>query len=201
MQAENSKTMNLNGRHLILSSASPRRKELLEGLGVDFSIDTGTSFVEHYDAGTPLEKIPALMSEGKSDGFHRPLEADEILLTSDTMVYCDCTVMGKPHGRDEAVSMLRHLSGKVHHVTTAFTLRDTRRKVTVSDTAYVHFKDLSDSEIEYYIDNCKPFDKAGAYGVQDWIGYIGITRIDGSFFTIMGLPVHLVYQELQRFCK
>ncbi len=193
--------MTLNGKRLILSSASPRRRELLAGLGVDFSIDTDTSFIEHYDAGTPLERIPALMSEGKSEGFHRPLVDDEILLTSDTMVYCDGIVMGKPHGRDEAISMLHHLSGKVHHVTTALTLRDRNRKVTVSDTAYVHFKDLSDSEIEYYVDNYKPFDKAGAYGIQEWIGYIGITKIDGSFFTIMGLPVHIVYQELQKFCR
>ena len=193
--------MNLNGRRLILSSASPRRKELLEGLGVDFSIDTGTSFVEHYDEGTPLEQIPALMSEGKSEGFHRRLDDDEILLTSDTMVYCDGQVMGKPHGRTEAINMLRHLSGKVHHVTTALTLRDNHRKVTVSDTAYVHFKELSDTEIEYYVDNYKPFDKAGAYGIQEWIGYVGITKIEGSFFTIMGLPVHLVYQELEKFCK
>lgn len=193
--------MTLNGKRLILSSASPRRRELLAGLGVDFSIDTDTSFIEHYDAGTPLERIPALMSEGKSEGFHRPLVDDEILLTSDTMVYCDGIVMGKPHGRDEAISMLRHLSGKVHHVTTALTLRDRNRKVTVSDTAYVHFKNLSDSEIEYYVDNYKPFDKAGAYGIQEWIGYIGITKIDGSFFTIMGLPVHIVYQELQKFCR
>lgn len=192
--------MNLYGKKLILSSASPRRKELLEGLGLDFIIDTGTSFVEEYDAGTPLEQIPAIMSAGKSHGFHRQLEKDEILLTSDTMVYCGGTVMGKPHSRDEAVSMLRHLSGKTHHVTTAITLRDTGHEATVSDTAYVHFKSLSDAEIEYYIDNFRPYDKAGAYGIQEWIGYIGIDRIEGSFFTIMGLPVHLVYQELAKFC-
>ena len=190
----------LNGKRLILSSASPRRKELLAGLGIDFSIDTDTSFIEHYDAGTPLERIPALMAEGKSDGFHRALEDGEILLTSDTMVYCDGMVMGKPHDRAEAISMLRHLSGKIHHVTTALTLRDNKHRTTISDTAYVHFKELEDNEIEYYVDSYRPFDKAGAYGIQDWIGYIGITKIEGSFFTIMGLPVHLVYQELRKFC-
>lgn len=193
--------MNLYGKKLILSSASPRRKELLEGLGLDFTVDTGTSFVEKYDAGTPLEQIPALMSRGKSEGFHRPLEDNEILLTSDTMVYCDGTVMGKPHSREEAVSMLHHLSGRVHHVTTAVTLRDTKHEKTVSDTAYVHFKELTDNEIEHYIDTFRPYDKAGAYGIQEWIGYIGIDRIEGSFFTIMGLPVHLVYQEILRFCR
>lgn len=192
--------MDLKGKKLILSSASPRRKELLEGLGLDFTIDTGTSFIEQYAQGTPLEQIPALMAEGKSEGFHRQLADDEILLTSDTMVYCDGVVMGKPHGRDEAISMLRHLSGRVHHVTTAITLRDSRHIITVSDTAYVHFKALSDNEITYYVDNFKPFDKAGAYGIQEWIGYIGITKIEGSYFTIMGLPVHLVYEKLAEFC-
>lgn len=191
--------MDLKGKKLILSSASPRRKELLEGLGLDFTIDTGTSFIEQYTPGTPLEQIPALMAEGKSEGFHRQLADDEILLTSDTMVYCDGVVMGKPHGRDDAISMLRHLSGRVHHVTTAITLRDSHHKITVSDTAYVHFKALSDNEITYYVDNFKPFDKAGAYGIQEWIGYIGITKIEGSYFTIMGLPVHLVYEKLAEF--
>lgn len=192
--------MDLKGKKLILSSGSPRRKELLEGLGLDFTIDTGTSFIEQYAPGTPLEQIPALMAEGKSEGFHRQLADDEILLTSDTMVYCDGVVMGKPHSRDEAISMLHHLSGRVHHVTTAITLRDSHHKITVSDTAYVHFKTLSDNEITYYVDNFKPFDKAGAYGIQEWIGYIGITKIEGSYFTIMGLPVHLVYEKLAEFC-
>ncbi len=191
--------MDLKGKKLILSSASPRRKELLEGLGLDFTIDTGTSFIEQYAPGTPLEQIPALMAEGKSEGFHRQLTDEEILLTSDTMVYCDGVVMGKPHSRDEAISMLRHLSGRVHHVTTTITLRDSHHKITVSDTAYVHFKTLSDNEITYYVDNFKPFDKAGAYGIQEWIGYIGITKIEGSYFTIMGLPVHLVYEKLAEF--
>lgn len=191
--------MDLKGKKLILSSASPRRKELMEGLGLDFTIDTGTSFIEQYAPGTPLEQIPALMAEGKSGGFHRQLTDDEILLTSDTMVYCDGIVMGKPHSRDEAISMLHHLSGRVHHVTTAITLRDSHHKITVSDTAYVHFKTLSDNEITYYVDNFKPFDKAGAYGIQEWIGYIGITKIEGSYFTIMGFPVHLVYEKLAEF--
>ena len=191
--------MDLKGKKLILSSASPRRKELLEGLGLDFTIDPGTSFIEQYAPGTPLEQIPALMAEGKSEGFHRQLADDEILLTSDTMVYCDGVVMGKPHSRDEAISMLHHLSGRVHHVTTAVTLRGSHHKITVSDTAYVHFKTLSDNEITYYVDNFKPFDKAGAYGIQEWIGYIGITKIEGSYFTIMGLPVHLVYEKLAEF--
>lgn len=191
--------MDTKGKKIILGSNSPRRKELLAGLDIDFTVDTGNTFEEVYDDGTPQEKIPEVLSEGKSYGFHRELEENEILITSDTLVLCGERVMGKPHSREEATNMLRELSGKEHKVITAVTVRDTQKCTTSSDTAIVHFNKLSDSEIEYYIDNFKPFDKAGAYGIQEWIGYIGIGRIEGSFFTIMGLPVHLVYQELIKF--
>lgn len=191
--------MDIKGKHIILGSNSPRRKELLAGMDIEFTVDTGNTFEEIYDAGTPHERIPEVLSEGKSYGFHRPLKSDEILITSDTLVLCGNRVMGKPHSREEAISMLRHLSGREHKVITAITLRDSQRCITSSDTATVFFKELSDSEIEYYVDNFKPFDKAGAYGIQEWIGYIGIGKIEGSFFTIMGLPVHLVYQELNKF--
>ena len=191
--------MDTKGKKIILASGSPRRRELLTGLNIDFEVGTRNHFEEVYSPETPHEKIPEVLSEGKSFGFHRPLEDGEILITSDTLVLCGERVMGKPHSRDEAIDMLRHLSGRGHKVTTAITLRDKERCETLSDTAIVHFKELSDSEIEYYIDNFKPFDKAGAYGIQEWIGYIGIGKIEGSFFTIMGLPVHLVYQELLKF--
>lgn len=191
--------MDTKGKKIILGSNSPRRKELLAGLDIDFTVDTGNSFEETYSPDIPHEMIPEVLSEGKSYGFHRPLEADEILVTSDTLVLCDGRVMGKPHSREEAIDMLRYLSGKGHKVITAVTVRDIGSCSTVSDTATVHFKELSDSEIEYYVDTYRPFDKAGAYGIQEWIGYIGISRIEGSYFTIMGLPVHLVYQELIRF--
>ncbi len=191
--------MDTKGKKIILGSNSPRRKELLAGLDIDFTVDTGNTFEEVYDQATPHKRIPEVLSEGKSYGFHRPLEKDEILITSDTLVLCDERVMGKPHSREEAMDMLRYLSGKGHKVITAVTVRDSDSCSTVSDTATVHFKELSDSEIEYYVDTYRPFDKAGAYGIQEWIGYIGISRIEGSYFTIMGLPVHLVYQELIRF--
>ena len=129
----------------------------------------------------------------------RDLAGDEILITSDTLVLCGDHVMGKPHSREDAFNMLKLLSGRTHKVITAITLRDSLRASTLSDTAIVHFKNLSDSEICYYIDKFKPFDKAGAYGIQEWIGYIGIDKIEGSYFTIMGFPVHLVYQELLKF--
>ena len=191
--------MNTKGKRIILGSNSPRRKELLAGLDIDFLVDTGNTFEEIYSPDTPQEHIPEVLSEGKSYGFHRPLEDGEILITSDTLVLCEGRVMGKPHSHDEAADMLRHLSGREHKVITAVTLRDKDRCLTSSDTAIVHFKELSHSEIEYYIETYKPFDKAGAYGIQEWIGYIGIDRIEGSYFTIMGLPVHLVYEELIKF--
>jgi septum formation protein len=188
--------MDTKGKRIILGSNSPRRKELLAGLDIDFIVDTGNTFEEVYDEDTPHEHIPEVLSEGKSYGFHRPLEADEILVTSDTLVLCEERVMGKPHSREEAIDMLRCLSGREHKVITAITLRDSKACRTSSDTAIVHFKELTDNEIEYYVDSYKPFDKAGAYGIQEWIGYIGIGKIEGSYFTIMGLPVHLVYKEL-----
>lgn len=193
--------MDIKAKRIILGSNSPRRKELLAGLDIEFEVDTRNNFEEVYSPETPHENIPEILSEGKSYGFHRELEDDEILITSDTLVLCDGRVMGKPHSKEEATDMLKHLSGKAHKVITAVTIRDNRRHRTVSDTAIVHFKDLSDNEIEYYIDAYKPFDKAGAYGIQEWIGYIGIGRIEGSYFTIMGLPVHLVYQELLDFIR
>ncbi len=191
--------MNNNCKKIILASASPRRKELLKGLNLEFEVDTRNNFDETYDPSTPTDNIPSVLSEGKSFGFHRPLIEDEILITSDTLVICDGRVMGKPHSREEAVEMLSFLSGKNHKVITGMTIRDKERHITDSDTAIVHFKPLTDSEIEYYVDTFKPFDKAGAYGIQEWIGYIGIDRIEGSFFTIMGFPVHLVYQHLTNF--
>lgn len=192
-------TMDIKGKKIILGSNSPRRKELLAGLDIEFTVDTGNTFEEVYDPATPHERIPEVLSEGKSYGFHRPLAEGEVLITSDTLVLCEDRVMGKPRSREEAFDMLRFLSGKEHKVITAITVRDSQRCKTSSDTAIVSFKELSDNEIEYYVDTFKPFDKAGAYGIQEWIGYIGIGKIEGSFFTIMGLPVHLVYQELLNF--
>lgn len=191
--------MDIGSKKIILGSASPRRKELLAGLGFDFTVDTANNFEEAYSPQTPHERIPEVLSEGKSHGFHSKLEENEILITSDTLVLCEDHVMGKPHSREEAYRMLKLLSGRSHKVITAVTIRDCSNISTSSDTAVVYFKELTDSEIYYYIDTFKPYDKAGAYGIQEWIGYIGIEKIEGSYFTIMGFPVHLVYQELQKF--
>lgn len=198
--------MDLKGKKIILGSGSPRRRELLKAMNVEFTVDTENSFEESYDPSTPHERVPALMSEGKSLGFHRPLSKDEILITSDTMVLCHSAdperspILGKPHSREEAVRMLKLLSGREHEVITAVTLRDSDRMLTRSDSTIVVFKELTDNEIDYYIDNCKPYDKAGAYGIQEWIGLTGITAIKGSYFNVVGFPTHLVYEMLTSFC-
>lgn len=191
--------MDLKGKRIILGSASPRRRELLSGLGIEFTVDTGNSFVETCSPDTPHLDVPRLMAEGKSRGFHRELEDDEILITSDTMVLCGSEIMGKPHDAEDAARMLRLLSGREHQVVTAVTLRSNSRMETSFDTANVWFKELSEEEIHHYIEVYRPFDKAGAYGIQEWIGYIGIYKIEGSYFNIMGLPVHLVYNMLSEF--
>ena len=188
-------------KSIILGSNSPRRKELLAGLGLEFSVDTGNNFDEVIEAGIKAEEVPGVLSRGKSLGFHRPLEEDEVLITADTVVIVDEKVLGKPHSRDEAVEMLKTLSGRSHVVITAVTLRDNTEELTFSDRTEVCFEEITQEEIDYYIDNYKPFDKAGAYGVQEWIGYTGISSINGSFYNVMGLPVHRVWQELKHFLK
>ncbi len=191
--------MDLNGKRIILASGSPRRRELLAGLDISFEVDTRNSFEEAYSADIPHRLIPELMSKGKSHGFHRQLEENEILITSDTMVLCGTEVLGKPHSREDAVRMLEMLSGHGHDVITAVTIRTSGREITFSDTTKVFFSPLSEEDIEFYVDRFRPFDKAGAYGIQEWIGYAGIESIEGSFYTVMGLPTHLVYRHLKDF--
>jgi len=197
--------MDLCGKHIILGSNSPRRRELLKGLDIDFEVDTRNNFEESFGADVPFDQVPRLMSLGKSHGFHRPLEEDEILITADTMVILPPTatapgeILGKPRDAADACRMLRDLSGRKHHVTTAVTLRDCRKEVTFDVTTEVWFKDLTEEEISYYVDTYKPLDKAGAYAIQEWIGHVGITRIEGSYFNVVGFPVQRVYEALQAF--
>ena len=186
-------------KRIILGSNSPRRRELLAGLDIDFTVDTGNTFEEVLEPGLEAHEVPVFLSKGKSHGFHRPLEGDEVLITSDTVVILDGMVLGKPHSREDAVRMLRLLSGRAHEVVTAVTIRDHVHEETFSDSTRVHFAELSQAEIDHYIDQYRPYDKAGAYGIQEWIGYVGISSIEGSFYNVMGFPVHRVWQELQRF--
>ena len=183
--------MDLKGKHVILGSNSPRRRELLAGLNIDFEVDTKNDFNECFSPDTPYDEVPRLMSIGKSHGFHRPLAGNEILITADTMV-----ILRKPRDREDAIRMLRDLSGREHHVTTAVTIRTATTEETFTDTTEVWFKDLTDDEITYYVDTCRPFDKAGAYAIQEWIGHAGITRIDGSYFNVVGFPIQKVYEAL-----
>lgn len=191
--------MDTHGKSIILASNSPRRRELMAALGIAFTVDAKTSFLESYSPDTPHTKVPGLMSLGKSMGFHRELADHEILVTSDTMVLCGSEILGKPRDKEEAVRMLKLLSGRGHQVITAVTIRDCKKSETFSVTSNVFFKTLSDSEIEYYIETFKPYDKAGAYGIQEWIGYVGITGIEGSFYNVMGFPTQRFYEELQKF--
>ena len=197
--------MDLHGKHIILGSNSPRRRELLKGLDIDFEVDTKNNFEERFSTDTPYDQVPRLMAEGKSNGFHRPLKEDEILITADTMVILPASgdkpgeILGKPKDREDACRMLRDLSGREHHVTTAVTIRDAHKKQTFQVTTEVWFKSLTEEEITYYVDTYKPFDKAGAYAIQEWIGHVGITRIEGSYFNVVGFPVQRVYEALQAF--
>ena len=191
--------IDLKDKQIIRASGSPRRRELLSAMDIPFTVDTGNTFDESWSSDTPHEKVPELMSEGKSFGFHRKLADNEILVTSDTMVLCGTEILGKPKDRDDAIRMLKLLSGRGHQVITAVTLRDREKKKTFSVTSNVFFKELSDSEITYYLDTYKPYDKAGAYGIQEWIGYIGISRLEGSFYNVMGFPASRFYEELKAF--
>ena len=186
-------------KRIILGSNSPRRRELLAGLDIDFTVDTGNTFEEVLEPGVEAHEVPRRLSAGKSHGFHRPLEEDEVLITSDTVVIVDREVLGKPHSREDAVRMLQMLSGRAHEVVTAVTIRDCSREETFSVSTKVHFVELSQAVIDHYVDKYRPFDKAGAYGIQEWIGYVGLSSIEGSFYNVMGFPVHRVWHELQRF--
>lgn len=191
--------MALNHRSIILGSNSPRRKELLKGLDVEFTVDTGNTFEESMEPGTEPAMVPVHMAQGKSHGFHRPLEPGEVLITADTVVIVDGKVLGKPHSREEALDMLASLSDRTHEVVTAVTLRDCTHEISFTDCTAVRFCAISAEEAAYYVDRYKPFDKAGAYGIQEWIGYSLISGIEGSYFNVMGFPVHKVYAALKEF--
>ncbi len=184
-------------KKLILASNSPRRHELLKGLDLDFEVRVKRGVGESYPANIPVEMVAEFISKEKAAAYD--IADDEILLTADTVVILDDEIMGKPKDAETARNMLRRLSGHTHHVVTGVTIKASETSETFSDVTAVTFRQLTDEEIGYYVDRYKPFDKAGAYGVQEWIGYIGVTRIDGSFYNVMGLPVERVYEELKKF--
>lgn len=188
------------GTRIILGSGSPRRRELLAGLGLDFTVEPQTSFVENNEANLPTAEIAEYMAKGKSFG-HRALADDELLITSDTIVLIPDMdlVLGKPSDRSDAIAMLESLSGRKHVVETGVCIRTNRKCVSFTAFSDVYSKSLTREEIEYYVDHFRPYDKAGSYGVQEWMGYAGITKIEGSFYNVMGLPVQRLYDELMKF--
>lgn len=183
---------------LILASQSPRRRELLAGAGLDFTLAERFECDESYPQ-MPLALVAEYLSRKKSDAYPIALEQGEILLTADTVVIATGEILGKPHSREEAIEMLTKLSGATHEVATGVTLRTTSKLHSFSSVSKVRFRQLSNEEIEYYVDNYKPMDKAGSYGIQEWIGYIGIEHMEGSFYNVMGLPIQHLYCELDKF--
>lgn len=189
--------IDLKGKKLILASKSPRRRELLQGLQVPFDV-IGKEVSEDYPDYIQTEQVAAYLSKKKALAFEEELEDNEIVLTSDTVVILKGKILGKPSGPEEARSMLESLSGNQHQVMTALTFLSKEKQETVQDIAKVIFKSLTQEEIDFYIQQFSPYDKAGAYGIQEWIGYIGAVHLEGSFYTVMGLPVHLVYEVLSK---
>ena len=190
---------NLKKYHIILASKSPRRQELLRGMGVDFEILTKET-PEDYPNDLPLDEVPKYLSMQKSLAFNDvELPADYLLITSDTVVICEGEILGKPKDREDAARMLRLLSGKTHHVVTGVTVRSAEKTESFAVRSNVTFAQLDADEINYYIEHCKPYDKAGAYGIQEWIGYVGISGLEGSFYNVMGLPTRKLYQCLKVF--
>lgn len=190
---------NLRKHRIILASNSPRRRELLSGLGISYEVRTLPSIDESYPADLPVEQTAEYIAVKKAVAYQRQMAADELIITADTIVVVEGEVMGKPHDADDARRMLHKLSNRTHQVITGVCLTTTAKQHRFSVTTDVTFKVLTDEEIDYYIANYRPFDKAGAYGIQEWIGYIGVTGLRGSYFNVMGLPVQRIYTELSCF--
>lgn len=187
--------IDLKGRELVLASASPRRKWLMTELGVPFAVQP-KNVEEVYPEVLKREEIPLFLSQLKADAFSEEEMVGKIVLTADTIVWLNDRELQKPTDLEDAKRMIRMLSGVTHEVYTAFTVRTSEKIISDFDRTEVHFRELTEAEIDHYVQKYKPLDKAGAYGIQEWIGYIGIDRIDGCYFNVMGLPLRKVYQAL-----
>ena len=190
---------NLSKYEVLLASNSPRRRELLGDLGVKFSTFVIPGIDESYPANLPVMEVAAYISRVKADAYAKTISASQLIITADTVVVCDDAVLVKPEDKAYAVAMLKRLSGKVHYVVTGVTITTATRKETFSAVSEVEFAELEDDEIEYYVETYLPLDKAGAYGIQEWIGCMGVRRISGSFYNVMGLPLQRLYTELKKF--
>ncbi|MBE6287822.1 MAG: septum formation protein Maf [Mediterranea massiliensis] len=189
---------NLKKYHVILASNSPRRKELLSGLGVSYEVRTLSDIDESYPETLKGADIPLFISMQKANAYKKMLQPNELMITADTIVWLEDRVLGKPQDREEAIQMLHALSGQIHQVFTGVCLTTTTFQKNFAAATEVRFANLTDEEIVYYVDTYLPMDKAGAYGVQEWIGFVGVENISGSYFNVMGLPVQRLYNELKK---
>ena len=187
---------NLKNYRIILASNSPRRKELLGGLGIDYEVRTLPDVDESYPDALQGADIPLYIAREKADAYRRLMRPDELMITADTIVWLDGRVLGKPSGREDALRMLSAMSGRTHEVFTGVCLSTLEWQRSFSARTEVRFAELTQEEITYYVDTFRPMDKAGAYGIQEWIGFIGVEYIAGSYYNIMGLPVQRLYREL-----
>ncbi|WP_321517800.1 Maf-like protein [uncultured Bacteroides sp.] len=188
---------NLEKYKIVLASNSPRRRELMTGLGVKYTVKTLPDIEESFPDGLAAEEIPVHIAKGKADAYMHLIKPDQLIITADTIVWLDGDVLGKPQDDDEAKKMLRCLSGKTHQVITGVCLTTKTFQKSFSSVSEVTFAKLSDEEIDYYVGHYHPLDKAGAYGVQEWIGFVGVEKISGSYFNVMGLPIQRLYRELK----
>lgn len=187
---------NLEKYKVILASGSPRRRELMAGLGVNYEVRILPDVDESYPHTLQGEEIPLYIAKEKADAYIPMMQPDELIITADTIVWLDGKVLGKPRDREDALQMLRTMSGRTHEVFTGVCITTTDWQRSFTAQTEVRFATLSEEEIAYYVDNFQPMDKAGAYGVQEWIGFIGVENISGSYYNIMGLPVQKLYREL-----
>ncbi len=189
---------NLKKYKVVLASNSPRRKELLSGLGIEYTVRTMADVDESFPENLKGEEIPAYIANVKAKAYQTVMQEDELVITADTIVWIDGRVLGKPETKMDAVNMLKELSGKSHQVITGVCLTTTAWQKCFTATTDVKFAELTDEEIEYYVHRYSPMDKAGAYGVQEWIGFIGVESISGSYFNVVGLPIQRLYRELKK---
>ena len=190
---------NLNNYKIFLASKSPRRRELLQMLRIPFKIISIGGIDESFPDSVPLIEVPQYISSKKADAYQDRLLENDMIITADTMVICGDKIMGKPEDRKDAMEMLLRLSGKTHQVATGVTISTLKRRTSFTTVSDVVFADISQEEVEFYVDNYQPLDKAGAYGIQEWIGAAAVSGINGSYYNVMGLPVHRLYQELKLF--
>ena len=185
---------------IILASNSPRRRQLLAGLDIKFKVMVLDDIDESYPHDLPVEQVPVHIAKAKAKAYEQVIHDDQLVITADTVVVLGNLVLGKPKNRQEAIDMLKALSNQTHRVITGVCLTTIKQQRTLSVVSEVSFKQMTDEEITYYVDKYQPYDKAGAYGIQEWIGYVGVTALNGSYFNVMGLPVQRIYQELVEMC-